>query len=549
VIPDEDRTDERRAEIARRVADGAPITWDHDGKDATLRHLHWIERIGSAYRDSSNAMAPITAPDDDAPTPEPDFVWGPLDGFEAIGRGASGTVFRAVDRKLERTVALKLFDSTAADVLEEARRLARVRHPNLLTVYDTDVHDGRAGLWTEWIVGMDLEEELRRRGCWSPDEALAAADVICGALAVLHEAGLAHGDLTARNVLRERGGRLVVADLGASTDTLDGPIGVLRTGTPLALPPECLDGKPTGPRDDLYSLGVLLYRMLTDRHPVEAESLDELRHLHTRDGPTPVRSHRPTLPADLAAVVDRAVDRDPGRRFPTAAALRSALPSARPRPPRHDPRRTAVLGLAAAAIALALFVGVRPGTTPGEAPAPVLLASYDAVFGEVGPMQEIREGERLHLEWDLDAPSYVYVLNEDARGDVHVLFPLDVLDTTNPLPAGEHRLPGTIGSRGFGWQVTRAGGEEHVLVLRSAEPLTELESTLARIPDASRDAATIAASEVGPRLRATLRSMAGLAPSTPDDRAGTFLRDLVENHRLGETDGIETHLLRFVSVR
>ena len=552
------RDDDARQQIATRVADGEDVAWDDAADDPALRHLQWIERIGAAYRESGRAhdRSPALG-DDDARRDAPDFRWGPLDVFEPIGHGTSATVYRAFDRKLARDVALKLFDTgrPAGDGLEEARRLARVRHPNLLTVYGTDTFDGRSGLWTESIVGMDLEDELRLRGCWSPEEAIEAGVTLCGALAALHEADLAHGDLTARNVLRERGGRLVVADLGASTDGRDElrGVGLVRTGTPFAMAPECLEGKPAEARDDVYALGALLFRMLTDHHPVEAETLDHLRLVHREHGPRPIRTHRERIPEALAEVIDRALDREPERRFSTAAEMERALRATRVAAPGASAvPRTAVLGLVAVAVAIALFVGIRlapDAPVPDTTTPPTLLASRGGVYGAVAPMQDVRVGERLHLDLTLDGPRWVYVLNEDARGDVHVLFPLSALDASNPLAAGAQRLPGSVDGRGFGWQVTTAGGEEHVLVLRADRPLDELENLLAMLPGASPENAADMTFDVDRRLQETLRGIAGLAPSEPHERAGSFLRELVEDHGLGEREGLRADLLRFVSVR
>lgn len=549
------RDDESWEEVATKVADGDDVAWEESPEDdTTLRNLQWIERIGAAYRDSGRAEERSPALEDSGARGEtPDFVWGPLDVFEVLGHGTSATVYRAFDRKLERTVALKLFDDARSgdEGLEEARRLARVRHPHLLTVFDADTFDGRRGLWTESVTGMDLDDELRLRGCWSPDEAIDAGLVLCDALEALHAAGLAHGDLTPRNVLRERGGRLVIADLGASTDAHDAlrTVGVLRTGTPFAMSPERLEGKPAEATDDLYSLGALLYRMLTDHHPLETETLESLRRLHREHGPWPVRTKRASIPEELARVIDTALARDPEERFASAAAMQRALRAARPvveAPPR---RRTAMLGLTAVAVAAALALGIWMGGDAPEVSAPTLLASRGEVYGAVAQMQPVRVGERLHLELDLDASTWVYVFNEDARGDVHVLFPLSELDAGNPVAPGTQRLPGAIDGRSFGWQVTSAGGEEHVLVLRSDRPIDELETVLALLPGASRDAATGPPLDVGVRLKQTLRGMAGLAPSAPEARGGAYLQTLVTEHGLGDRDDVAVDLLRFVSVR
>jgi serine/threonine-protein kinase len=258
--------------------------------------------------------------------------WGHLEVGEEIGRGATGTVYRAWDTKLAREVALKLFDdaSTSSDTaLAEGRLLARLRHPHIVTVFGADIHDGVAGVWMEFVRGDTLDHVLARDGVFGVEETLLVGIDLAAALAAVHAAGLLHRDVKARNVLRERGGRIVLMDLGAGRPADDMPLGGDATGTPLYMAPEVLAGGEASVRSDIYGLGVLLYRLLTGSFPVEAASLADLRAAHVSGLSIPLRRARPDLPLDVVEPIERAHDREAARRYQNAgeteAGLRVAL--------------------------------------------------------------------------------------------------------------------------------------------------------------------------------------------------------------------------------
>jgi serine/threonine protein kinase len=151
--------------------------------------------------------------------------WGHLEIRGELGRGASGTVYRAWDTKLAREVALKLLSPDAghaSDALVEGRLLARLRHPHIVTVFGADEHEGVSGIWMELLDGETLDQMLRRDGMFGLEEALLVGLDVARALSAVHAAGLLHRDVKARNVLRERAGRIVLMDLGAwrMNDTL-----------------------------------------------------------------------------------------------------------------------------------------------------------------------------------------------------------------------------------------------------------------------------------------------------------------------------------------
>jgi hypothetical protein len=370
--------DARLVDLALRVVDDAPVDWEGARDTAadlseTLERLRQIQSVAQAHRRerSSVERAEEVAV----------FRWGELRAVEKLGEGGFAEVWRAWEPALAREVALKLrrADPGAIGVsrwLKEAQRLARVRHPNVLQVYGADVNDGRPGLWTELVRGRTLEERLLADG---PSGALEAALVglqICAALAAVHGAGLVHGDVKTRNVMREGtampsatasgAGRIVLMDFGTASEVEPGGGVANAAGTPLFAAPELLAGESPSVASDLYAMGVVLYRLVTGEFPVHASSLDELRGKLTRGEVTALRERRPDLPPGFLHIVERLLDLDPSKRFRTAAEAERALAATlAPAAPIVEARATLsrlVGSFAAGALLMALvWVGVRWG--------------------------------------------------------------------------------------------------------------------------------------------------------------------------------------------
>jgi serine/threonine-protein kinase len=379
------------------VADGAPVDWAGAESRAEsenrrlVGHLRLVERIASLHR---SIPLSDTEPEEYASDPTGPR-WGRLVLFERIGHGTSGEVFRAWDTALHRDVALKLLHDGSAEsagpkapsrLLEEARRLARVRHSHVVHVYGAERHDDRVGLWMELVRGESLEQSVKLRGPFGPREAALIGLDLSAALAAVHAAGLLHRDLKAQNVMREEGGRIVLMDFGTGEERS----GTNRlVGTPLYLAPEIFRGQKASVQSDLYSLGVLLYYLVTGKFPVVADSMSELARAHSDRRRRPLRDLRPDAPEAFVRAVERALDSDPIRRYRSAgdmeAALREAIdtqPASQAPPveirPAVQPRRARV-GLVAGAIAALLVVaaaavlwtrGGRPASP--AAPAPVI---------------------------------------------------------------------------------------------------------------------------------------------------------------------------------
>jgi serine/threonine protein kinase len=390
--PDQpDAIDPTFLDVVGKIADGNPVDWDTSlattpARDEAIRQLKRLESVLAGHREASGDRPP-GAPSSDAPVL---FHWGRLEVREKIGEGTFGEVYRAWDPGVGREVALKLRKSGASSKdtrrwLDEARRLARVRHPNVLHVYGADEHEGRAGIWTELLFGHTLEERMKREGPMGAREAALIGTDLCSALAAVHAAGLIHGDIKATNIMREgaaladtpprdrvkpggRGdaGRIVLMDFGTATDrhALEANPGARLYATPLTAAPEVLEGRDESAASDIYSLGVVLYRQVTEQYPIEASTLEELRAAAKNGAQTSLRTIRPDLPASFVQVIERATATRPADRFASAADMERALAatlgsSSMPQPPVSSrPRmRISILALlgAVAVLTVAAF--------------------------------------------------------------------------------------------------------------------------------------------------------------------------------------------------
>ncbi len=325
------------AGLADAILDGTPTDWTAATPGGT-----YDEELAHQLRLVAGVVALHRTPTGEepaAPSRPPIGSWGHLQLLEAVGQGAFGDVYRAWDPRLSREVAVKLLSGPAATdaeqrnwVIHEARCLAAIRHPNVVTVHGADRVDGRVGFWTEFIHGQTLAAMVQARGPFSAIAAMAIGIDLCRAVQAVHQAGLLHRDIKATNVMQEDDGRIVLLDFGTSRNVagvLDAlsrsayPTGA--TGTPLYLAPELWHGGTATPQSDLYSVGVVLYYLVTGTYPVRGLTVGELGEAHRAGRHTPLASERPGLPAPFVAVLKRALNPDPGQRFESARAFEAAL--------------------------------------------------------------------------------------------------------------------------------------------------------------------------------------------------------------------------------
>jgi serine/threonine protein kinase/tetratricopeptide (TPR) repeat protein len=363
--------------LAGAVADGTPLDWDRieavapdERSRSMVRNLRALAAMAGLHRtldgDEARPREPATLRTPVGSVDRPLRMWGHFALEQHIGAGSFGDVFRAIDTRLDRVVAVKLARSELRDpqaTLVEARLLARVRHPNVAQVYGADVFDGQPGLWMEFIEGQTLSAVLHRQGALSEGEAAVVGLDLCRALAAVHGAGLLHRDIKAQNAMRESGGRIVLMDFGGGREMSSRRGAGGDTGTPLYLAPEVLKGEPASARSDVYALGVLLYHLVTREFPVKATDALGLAAAHDGDRRVSVAERRPDLSPRFARVIERATAPDADARYASAGAMAADLADVlNPQPavvaPAAPSPRRRVGRLVAAAAALAVAAGL-----------------------------------------------------------------------------------------------------------------------------------------------------------------------------------------------
>jgi len=262
-----------------------------------------------------------------------DVLGGRYTLLAVLGTGGMATVWRARDEMLGREVAIKVLSPQHATDPEflarferEARHAAAVSHPRLVTVFDCGVADGTPFIVMELVAGRTLRQVLDETGALPPGQAVTVAAAVCEGLAAAHAAGLVHRDITPANITAN-GGEVKILDFGIAR--ADGARAATATGTVLGtaayLSPEQASGQPAGPQSDLYSLGCVLFEMLTGRPPFTADSAVGLAYRQVHDDPGPPSALRPGLPAGLDHIVALLLAKDPAARPPSAAAARAGL--------------------------------------------------------------------------------------------------------------------------------------------------------------------------------------------------------------------------------
>jgi serine/threonine-protein kinase len=249
---------------------------------------------------------------------------------EKIGSGGMSTVYRAFDPTLERWVAIKLMHrdiSTDPDQLErfrrEARSVARLNHPNLVTVIDAGEDAGTPFIVFEYVEGETLKERIRRQRRLPVPEAVAYAIEIGRALSCAHAAKLVHRDVKPQNVLIDHDGRAKVTDFGIARSLEQEGLTVAGRvlGTTDYVSPEQALGQDVTEQSDIYSLGVVLYEMLTGETPFRADTQVAVAMKHVREPLPDVQVRRPEISAALAAVVERATTKETRNRYATVDEL------------------------------------------------------------------------------------------------------------------------------------------------------------------------------------------------------------------------------------
>ena len=378
----------------------------------------------------------------------PPESWGPLKVIEHLASGVSSEVYRARDKVLDRDVALKLFHSRDEGeqqrLREEGRRLARIRHPNILQVLGSDCHDGQVGFWMELGVGPTLADSLEEAGPVSPLAAIEIGRHLCAALATIHNAGLVYRDIKLENVIRVKDSGIRLMGFGPDIDRTE-------------VAPELLEGGQPSRRSDIYALGAMMRRLTAEENGAAGD--DDI------------------IAAQLNECLDKATAEDPDARYVTAEAFAKALTQAARRPPSRLRR---ILGVTLILLLAVLVIMQWPSQY-----------RFDNTLFRVNPDESrtelidgatVLDGDRLVLEVTTTVPMYVYVFAEDDHGNAWGLFPQAGVGHSNLLSAEQsHTLPGE-GDDASTWVISDATGLAKIHILAFPEEVAAVRLLYQALP-------------------------------------------------------------------
>jgi serine/threonine protein kinase len=330
---------------------------------------------------------------------------------ERRGSGGMAMVYRARDLMLERTVAIKLLRadfSSDPDFRErfrqEAKAAANLSHPNIVTVHDFGLDEERLFIVMEYVPGTDLKSIIKKRGVIPADEAVELIVQACAGIGYAHRAGLVHCDVKPQNMLVTPDKRLKVVDFGIAR-ALASIVPDEKTdvvwGSPQYFSPEQATGIAPSPASDVYSLGVVMFEMLTGQQPFTADSSEELARLHREVPPPSPRRLNASIPKELEQILLKVLSKEPSARYRTADQLGRVLvtftqsSTSGPRPhsspvttpsfssPTESPKRAAYLDQAE--------------TTPWQNAAPV--APHPKVESPPLEMPATNQSNPLDIDW------------------------------------------------------------------------------------------------------------------------------------------------------
>ncbi|MHB8411189.1 MAG: protein kinase domain-containing protein [Candidatus Acidiferrales bacterium] len=257
-----------------------------------------------------------------------------------LGQGGMGRVYKAYDKELDRTIALKVLqpelttDPNAMQRFKQELLLAsRISHKNILRIHDLGEADGVKFISMAYVEGKDLHHLLREEGKLPTARAQKIAEQLCEALDAAHSEGVVHRDLKPQNILMGKNDHVYVSDFGLAKSLEASAAGMTRTGqylgTPKYMAPEQVEAKPVDNRTDLYALGLILYEMVTGEEAFKGDSTLQIMYRRVKEKPPNPKQVNPELPDNLTRVILRCLERDPARRYPNAKEILADLHSGR----------------------------------------------------------------------------------------------------------------------------------------------------------------------------------------------------------------------------
>ena len=373
---------------------------------------------------------------------EPGSDFGPRYRIESkLGEGGMGTVYKAFDRDLDRVVALKLLrpemvadPNALARFKQELLLASKISQKNILRIHDLGDLGGLKFISMAFVEGEDLRGLLNREGKLSIERTVTIVKQLCAALEAAQSEGVVHRDLKPHNVMVDKSGNIFVSDFGLAKSLEAGAIGMTRTneflGTPRYMSPEQVEGGNIDHRSDLYSLGLIIYEMVTGDVPFTGDSTLQVMFKRVKEPPKDPRKLRPDLPDYLARIILKLLEKDPAKRYQSARELLQDLetqhaPSVSMRLPVFtlEGRNLLIAGAALAAILLiggtvyyfksggtgsettataadSRFVAVLPFTHGQDAENLSYIASglADGLMGRLGQLSNLRLASRSAVE-------------------------------------------------------------------------------------------------------------------------------------------------------
>ncbi|MGH9711450.1 MAG: protein kinase domain-containing protein, partial [Candidatus Acidiferrales bacterium] len=260
-----------------------------------------------------------------------------------LGQGGMGRVYKAYDKELDRTIALKVLqpeltsDPNAMQRFKQELLLAsRISHKNILRIHDLGEADGVKFISMAYVEGEDLHHLLRAHGRLPAERAQKIAEQLCEALDAAHSEGVVHRDLKPQNILMGKDDHVYVSDFGLAKSLESSSAGMTRTGqflgTPRYMAPEQVEAKPVDHRTDLYALGLILFEMVTGEDAFKGDSTLQIMYRRVKEKPPNPKQLNPEVPDNLARVTLRCLEREPARRYPNAKEILADLQSGRATP-------------------------------------------------------------------------------------------------------------------------------------------------------------------------------------------------------------------------